>query len=284
MSRGINETAISTISYYPKWYKGELKNLKDTQKIRGDLALKLFHQVNKADYQLVLVDGGSAADFIQELSQFKSLKLIQHKHPKRSPLRRQAIKAAAKLSKVRVIVMTEPEKVDLIKSIPKIVEPILESKAEIVVPIRENKLFKSSFPKFQYQSEIKGNQDYNKLLRNKKILKSFHPDFDWFFGPKALVNQSQTLKLFLERFESQNSHLPKKYRLFDAEDFSNTVYLPVVRALKQGVAVESIEISFTYPLLQQKNEISTSKTEFKVKRTAQRLILLSDLRQFLALA
>lgn len=277
------EIAIALSTYYPKWYRGRLKSLKHTDKIRGDLALELLRKAVNFKYQTVVVDVTSSKSFRKELVSIESINLVKRNSPiKRSPSRRLAFKIASKLGGVKVIIYTDPEKVSLAeKSILDIAEPILENKADIVIPKREPNLFKETYPDYQYSSEIEANRLYNELLRTNGLLPTNIPDLDLFFGPKAFKNDPKVLNLFLRKSDFPINKRYSKDLHFDPEDFSNIIFFPIVLALKKKLRVQSVEVKFAYPVLQKKNEESTLRELFIEKRRVQRLSALIELMHFI---
>lgn len=277
------EIAIAFSTYYPKWYRGRLKSFKHTDKIRGDLALELLRKAVNFKYQTVVVDVTSSKSFRKELAYIESINLVKRNSSiKRSPSRRLAFKIACKLAGVKVIIYTDPEKVSLVeKYIRDIAEPILENKADIVIPKRESKLFEITYPDYQYSSEVEANRLYNELLRTNGLLPTNIPDLDLFFGPKAFKNDPKILSLFLRKSDFPINKRYSKDLHFDPEDFSNIIFFPIVLALKKKLRVQSIEIKFSYPVLQKKNEESSLKELFIEKRRVQKLSALIELMHFI---
>jgi len=62
--------AIFTTTYYPEWYPGKLQDHREgnVDKIRGDLAIQTVMAARQKGHQLVIIDGGSSADFCQMLT------------------------------------------------------------------------------------------------------------------------------------------------------------------------------------------------------------------------
>ena len=118
--------AVCIITYYPKWYRGKLRSIKHTDKVRGDLALEFIAKAQKLGLQVVVSDGNSSRSFKKLLTQSKNIHLKFRKHPKRSPGKRQTFQTASKLKDIKVIVTTEPEKISLLDSIETISKPILD--------------------------------------------------------------------------------------------------------------------------------------------------------------
>jgi hypothetical protein len=66
---------------------------------------------------------------------------------------------------VKAIIITEAEKNSIIDYIPLLTKPILDGQADIIIPERDVNLFKKTYPKYQYQSEIEGNKLYNEIKK-----------------------------------------------------------------------------------------------------------------------
>ncbi|OGK57812.1 hypothetical protein A3I50_04165 [Candidatus Roizmanbacteria bacterium RIFCSPLOWO2_02_FULL_37_9] len=278
-----SSVAIAVITYYPKWYQGKLRNIKDTDKVRGDLAIEFFSKATNLGYKVVVADGKSPKTFRKVLSKIRGLITIKRRSLKRSVARRQVIKRASQIPNVKVIISTEAEKTSLLDHIEKICRPILEKKADIVVPKRNMALFQKTYPLYMYESEIEGNKLYNKILRTNGILKAGE-DFDLFFGPRVFANDLKVLRLFSKKYQlrfSKTTYLLNSH--FDYEDYSTTQYFPLITALKKGFRVKSVDINFSYPEVQKENEERGERALFEEKRKYQRMIILSDLLYFLKL-
>lgn len=272
--------AIALTTSYPKWYKGKLRSLKQTDKIRGDLALELIKISCERGYKVVVADWKSPRSFRKELQNSKVL-LIRRQIEKRSPAKRQAIKKASKIPGVKVIVLTEPEKVSLIRDcLAQIVTPILKEQADIVVPKRNDELFKETYPDYMYESEVEGNSIYNEELKSHKLIE-LNEGFDMFFGPRVFANKRSILSLFLKRYRFGIGHTQSPW-YFDAEELSNTNFFPIVAALKKGFRVLNIEVPFKYPALQKENEDKGSREFFIEKRKGQKMGVVIELLHFVA--
>lgn len=279
MSINPKTIAFAMITFYPKWYNGKLRSLSQTDKIRGDLALKFIQKASYMGFQLVLADGKSSKSFQRQLKSFSNITLIKKLSPKRSPAKRQAFKAASKIEDVKVIVTCEPEKISILDSVPLYVKPILENMADIVVLKREENLFKKTYLDYMYQSETEGNKLYNEQLITHHLI-SKEEKLDMFFGPRAFNNNSKILSLFLKKFHFQrNLKFLEEY--FDPEEYANAIYFPILIALQKGLRVKSIEIPFAYPKLQKMNETIGAKEFFMEKRKAQHIGTLIDLMYLL---
>lgn len=274
--------AFALITYYPKWYRGRLRSISHIDKIRGDIALKFIQKAISLNYQVVVVDGRSSKSFRKEISKYKKVvKILKRKVPESSPAKRQAFKAASKLISVKAIIACEPEKVSLIDSAQIIAQPILNNEVEIVIPKRNEKLFKESYPDYMYESETEGNKIYNEQLKSHNILPKNSSDFDMFFGPRAFANNKKNLKLFTEKFLEEQNIDKSSLKYFDPEKYSNTLYFPIIIALKNKLKVKSIEIPFIYPKSQKENEEKGAREFFIEKRRVQKLGTLLELEYLL---
>lgn len=271
------QIAIVVTSYFPKWYKGKLRSIKHTDKVRGDIALEFIKKCKNKGYATIVAEAHSSKSYRKELRSITGVYIKFRRSHKRGPGKRDGYKIASKIPEVKVILTTEPEKLSLIECIPQIVKPILEEKADIVIPQREDALFKTTYPRYQYESEVDGNNLYNEFLLQNKISSKKDADLDWFFGPRAFSNKPKILHLFT-----------KKYLLaipiasaFDPEEYSNTLYFPVVEALRKKLNVAGVKVPFSYHKLQKENEEVLANDSFAEKRRLQKLSLMLDLAYFL---
>lgn len=274
--------AVATTTSYPKWYRGKLRSNKHTDKIRGDLALEMIRIATKKGYKVIIADWNSPRKLRKELSLISGAVIIRRRSPRRSIAKRQALRMAAELPTTLVIILTEPEKVSLIEDcMDRMIMPILKGEADIVIPKRNDELFKKTYPDYQYLSEKEGNNIYNEELKSHKLIK-VGEDLDMFFGPRVFLNKRPILSLFLKRYEFNIKQMlfPKWY--FDPEELSNTNFFPVVEALKKGFKVKTIEVPFKYPNLQRQNEENGLREIFFEKRKAQRIGLIIELLHFVA--
>lgn len=278
-----SSVVLAAITYYPKWYSGPRRSIKHTDKIRGDLALEFCKKARSIGYQVVIVDGKSTATFKKEIAKIPGVRLVKRRSKKRSPNKRQAIFLAASIPGVKVIIQTEAEKVSLVTDcVPLIARPLLVGEADIVIPKREEKLFKESYPSYMYDSEVEGNKLYNEGLRAYGILDAKHEDLDLFFGPRAYRNDPHILSLLKKRYHINTHNLSFPSTYFDLEELSNTQFFPFILALKKGMKVVGIEIPFRYPKIQKDNEEKGERELFLEKRKAQRLSLIVEMLHFLS--
>lgn len=276
------EIALVGITYAPKWYKGPVKSIKHTDKIRGDLILYTVKFAAAVGYKVVLVDGNSAKTFVVELKRIPGVKVLQSKVHKRSPNRRKAIFEASSIEGIKAIVMTEIEKVSVVTDcMEQIVKPVLVGEADVVVPKREDALFKKTYPLYMYESEVEGNLLYNEGLRSNGLLSTHQEDLDLFFGVRVFRNNRRLLKQLLSHYEASPFNSLMHHKLFDLEEYSDAQFFPVVKALALGFRVISVEVPFKYPETQKENEEKGERDDFILKRKYQKVTILIELMHFL---
>jgi len=275
--------AIATTTSYPRWYRGKLRSIKHTDKIRGDLALIFVQKATEAEYQTIVADWKSAHTFRKTLSSIEKIILIKRRSSKSAPSKRQLIKKARRLNNVKVIILTEPEKVSLITDcVKQITFPILENKADIVVPKRNETLFRTHYPDYQYASEQEGNALYNEELRSHGLLPMNADNFDMFFGPRAFANTKKVCSLFMRRYTLKMTNLKLFLRFFGIEAYSEVLFFPIIAALQKKIRVANIEVPFSYPHTQKLNEEKGSREFFIYKRKVQKFELLIELLHFVS--
>lgn len=274
--------AIIASSLYEKWYLGNLRSIKHIDKVRGDLAIQFLKIASAKGYQVIVVDGESSKTFHKEIKKIPGVIVLKRRGYKRSPARRLALRKASKLFGVRAIIITELEKVSLVADyIPIVVKPILDGDIDIVIPKREEKSFQATYPDYMYQSEIEGNGMYNEALRINGLLSSSDEDLDAFFGPRVLKNEPKIVSLFMRQYHINTMGSLFDKFLYDAEQYSNALYFPIVLALKKGARVKSVTIPFIYPETQKVNEEKGQRQLFIEKRKSQRLAILVELLHFI---
>lgn len=272
--------AICIITYYPKWYNGKLRSIKHTDKIRGDLALEFIGKAQKLGHQVIVSDATSSRSFRKILNEINGIHLKFRKTRKRSPGKRQTFNIAYRLEGVKAIVTAEPEKVSILDSFELITKPIFEGIADIVVPQRNDALFKKTYPLYMYESEVEGNKIYNEYLSLYKLTPK-NESIDMFFGPRAFANKKEVVACFMKRFKLKTGKTILPHEYFDPEEYSNTSFFPIIVALKKRLKVKSVEIPFSYPAIQKQNEEANARELFLEKRKSQRLSLILELIQFL---
>mmetsp|Transcript_26000 Transcript_26000/g.55896 ORF Transcript_26000/g.55896 Transcript_26000/m.55896 type:complete len:278 (-) Transcript_26000:113-946(-) len=182
-------TCVVTVTYYP-----------NTSDIRFYLALQLCKLAAHHKIHLIIVDGSPDHAAIRDQFQDGSdghvhvfEQDVEHYSGKGGSLRQAIGKATEWFRENNVpvndaaICFTEPEKVDLINHVRDIVEPILDGRAHVIVPTRNDDLFRETYPMEQYHSESFGNMHFNLLARQVEGFQNQQgaEKLDWLFGPFA---------------------------------------------------------------------------------------------------
>lgn len=278
-----NAVAIATNTFYPDWYEGEIRNISDTDKVRGDLALDFFSQACSEGYKVVVVDGESSENFCKTLKSFP-LTILSRTDAKRSVARRLAIETSSQLSGVEVIVLTEQEKVSFITDCMAIATtPVLTGNADLVIAKREDGLFKKTYPKFQYDSETEANILINELYRSYGFLPFSDTEPDMIFGPRIFKNSPSVVACFMKKYVLASDTFAISSEFIDPEQVLNTMFSPIIEAEKQGLKIQNIVAPFKYPVIQKQNEEIGEKQEFIEKRRNQKIGILIGLMHFFRL-
>ncbi len=282
--------AVVTTTLYPTWYKGSVRkhsadnsNYKIHDKVRGDLALKMIKIALQKCFHVVVVDGGSSAEFKKSLAQTGAR--ISKKEVKRmSPSRQQGFKEASQIKGVKVICWVEPEKVYIPQNcLPWAVIPILKGETDIIIPKRDGEAFKS-YPTYQAKIEKKANKAWNGLLRKYNILNPSIPDLDIWFGPKFFRNNPKLVEIFLRQYEFDSSRLKKvsKKGFFVQLDlWPNAIIFPIISALKSGYKVTSVDVYYKHP--DKQTSIEENSAVMKRKRDMQYKEILLATKLFIQL-
>lgn len=275
--------AIVLLTRYLGWYPGELKNIGDTDKVRGDLALESIRAGVETGYNLIISDAGSNQEFLGQLSGLP-VTILDRQAGSRGVGRRQGFSAASRINGVEAIMRTEPEKVELIKEfVPNLMVSLINNEADIVVPKRNQELFKGSYPAYMYKSEVDAMEKYNKLLRRFRLLPQ-DEYLDLFFGPIAFRNTPEIIELFMHKFEFTKYSEVGIRKYPQPDEFSDAQTFPILEALHKGFRVRSIEINFVYPQIQKENEESIemgSEVAFRDKRRGQKWGFLDEAIHFI---
>lgn len=243
---------------------------------RGNLAIKTLSDAQSQGYQIVVVDGGSSPAFLQALQE-RGITAEPQRERGISAARRQGLALASALPEAKALVVTEPEKDSLVESIDEGAKPVLQDETDIVVLGREEELFQSTYPEFQYKSEAFANRWFNRLLHAVDLLPP-ETNLDWFFGPRVIKNDPRVVALFNKTYRITDPQLVSRKRV-DPERYSNFNFFPVIAALKEGMRVVGVTVPFRYPPSQKAIEDQLTR-EFLDKRVMQRQSILAELFQY----
>ena len=265
--------AISTAVHYPKWYPNEInyddndeKRLSD--KVRGDLALEMIQKAKNKGYQVIVVDSESSSVFTQRLKELEIKRLFGEKRGM-STQRQLGFKEASTIATVKYLCWMEPEKISLIDYLPDLVRPILDGKADVVVPKRREKEFRETYPNYQVNFEKQSNQLWNNMLRKFDILPKDAENLDVFFGPKIFRNTPKVREVFLAEYVYQeNPELtPLSNKAYRPDQYSNAIMFPIIVALFQKLRVVGIEIPYKHP--EQQTKIESNSDIYRKRRADQ---------------
>lgn len=267
--------AITTATYYPKWYPGK-SSTHEIDKVRGDLALKMLSSARSKGFQIIVVDGTDNKEFREALIRIGVHPLAESQKGM-SASRQQAFKEASKLEKIQVICWVEPEKVSIVTDcLPTAVFPILEGTTDAIVPRRNRKLFKKTYPDYQFRFEQESNRIWNDLLKKYGLRSNDDPELDVWFGPKFFRNDAQIVSCFTDQYSFKadpNSNLNKTIQ---PELWANAVFFPVISALHKGYRVMDLEVPYKHPKEQTNAEQDNEEIRKKRKFQQKNIILASE--------
>lgn len=221
-----------------------------TAEPRFGLTCKTIELARQAGRVVVVVDGSPDPSIADTFRALGALVFPQEK-PGMGASRRQAFGCA--IQHLRdigepkgVVFWTEPEKHDIIRFIPEIVEP-LESGALVVIPNRSQASWKT-YPEFQVVSEQAANAAYARHTGRE--------GYDPMFGPVAFLVTPEIENLLLN-FDPEKHGVPDTYVQH---------YIPLFLT---GETVASVEVDFVYPPDQREQEESADNEEIRKKRAWQ---------------
>jgi Ni,Fe-hydrogenase maturation factor len=267
---------LTTITLYPNWKPklGATRRMDDIEGVRGDLAIDMLTSAREKGLQILVVDGGSSSSFYSELQKIQGIKLYKDENSTMGASRRIALLEASKQSGTQIIVWTEPEKASLIEHIETLTDPIIQGKAEVVLPQRDNNGY-DSYPKYQATWEKKANHKFNELLRDHKIDDKLRDAYDVWIGPRIIKNEPLLINIFTHKWLDKGE--------IDAELWANTLYLPIIFILWSKVVIQNaprivnVPIAYRHPAEQTKHERNNEQYESKRRKQFENIIGASEL-------
>jgi hypothetical protein len=221
---------LVTTTYYT--YKTEY------ERVRAKLFWDLVKKAHRAGYLVIAVDAGSAPEFL-DVAHTLPVTLIPQREGSLGVARRQCIEAGVASGR-NIIVYTDPEKNSFVSEIEKSVQPLIDGVCDFVVPRRRSM---ESYPRFQAYSERFINLYWKELTGW---------DLDITFGPRCF--QRELADLFLT-YEGRYG------------DKWDSIFIPVMRGLKDGVRISEVEVDFVYPASQR--DVEENDLYFYDKRLEQ---------------
>lgn len=237
---------IATTTYY--------RGLTET---RFCLAEQMFREAREAGHIVVDVDGSPKSIVAENLRQTGASiypQLVEGMGPSRRQVFYLAYEASLRFG-CDIILWTEPEKVDLIRNIPKIIRSIQDGHADVVIPARSAKSWET-WPAFQQKTEQEANAVYAQVT-------GLH-GFDPMHGPVAFERKAARYFVLFD---------PTKYGVRDRY----IQHYAAMVALSEGKQVISVDIDTCYPLTQKIEE--EGNAGMNAKRTAQRDEISTDYRK-----
>lgn len=261
--------AIATTTFYKDWLPSQSATSMNADQIRGDLAIEAIKVAVEKGYQLAVVDGGSSAAFKDALSVL-GIRVIDQEEKGMSASRRQVFQEAAILRGVDAICWTEPEKISMVENLGKAVKPILEGRADIVVPTRTAESYKT-YPEQQVKSEQKANHLFSEVLRLTGLLPIDNPDLDTFFGPRVFRNEPEIVQLFTRQYQLKDDS--RLSTIVKPDSYLNSTFFPIILALEEKKRVMSVSIDYHHP--QSQTNFEKRNTEFEAKWVTQKQDIVS---------
>lgn len=256
------QVVLATTTFYPSWTTDNNSVNTSSDQIRGDLAIQMVSKASELGYRVIIVDGGSNQEFTQKVISLGGEVFDQDKTGMGNS-RRQSLSIAAEQEHCKIICWVEPEKVSLIKDIHNLIVPIEDGEADIVIPTRTQKSF-LTYPDYQARHEQRGNKLWNSILKSRGIIDENQEDFDVWFGPRIFKNDKGLLDIF------QRNYAFKPMKTLDdinSDDWANSIFLPIIEALRQGYKVKGVLTDYEHPAEQTQYENESSF--FKRKRLHQ---------------
>ncbi|MEK7629876.1 MAG: hypothetical protein AAB432_00635 [Patescibacteria group bacterium] len=232
------------------------------EEVRFKLACEFVRQAIEKGYQVLIIDN-SPENIISDVLQAIGATVVDGKGRSFQEQRRLAFELAADEKKkqlISAIIWSEPEKVQIIKYIPEIIAPIITGQADVVIPSRSEKAWRS-YPSFQQKTEKLINFTYCELTG---ILA------DPSFGPEAYSPDAS--QVFVDCFsKNYGQKLPSPYLQAIAP----------IEAFARGLRVSAVYIDFEYPPEQKTEEEGPRFLEMVEKRLQQQE---DQIRTFFAVA
>jgi len=216
---------LATTTYYQNPHDLRYLLAKETVRLAGEAGLPIM-----------VVDGAPGLSFSTELRQ-QGAEVYPQTLAGMGSARRLAFFYALNYLLCRrklpdgIVIWLEPEKTDLIRFVPRIIKPIIDNKADVVIPSRSPKSW-ASYPVFQQTSEQDANRVYEQVTQRR--------GFDPMFGPVAF-----RATFLLTHF---------------VHPFSPDTYIQhFIPMLVPNNRVASVETDFIYPPEQKKSEDNDEK-------------------------
>lgn len=262
-----HETALLSLSKYDTWKYGQTSDSKDITQMRGNLFMDTAALATEKGLPYFVADGTSSPDFKAGLSSQSSVHVLERAFDNQTFAFLSSLDQIDR--SIKTIISLQGEKTDILYHADAIAAPINEGRADLVIPRRNERLFKATYPDYMYESETMANSVFNSAL-DAAGLKDAEEFYDMFLGVIAWKHTPEIeSKIFAPYILSGANKDTFTYGLH--RYVSPGVYVfYITSALASGLRVQSVEIPFDYGK-QKENEILPENREiFTKKRIAQR--------------
>src|SRR5581483_641864 len=218
-------------------------------KVRGDLAIEMTAAASEKGIAAIVVEGtGNTHPFRQALHR-PIVHIFKETAKGMSPSRQQSFSLALQeMPAAEAILWLEPEKVSIIKDcFRSLMVPLVNGEADVTVPLRDQAAF-ATYPDYQADAEQESNFRWNQMLREAGLLSPDQSDLDVWHGPKGF--HRSVAGLFLRKYRSTNP----ENKLVRPEQYSNSIFIPVIAALAAGKRVLSVPVNYRHPEIQTQTE------------------------------
>jgi len=219
--------------------------------IRAGLALETVKKYISFGYTILVLDDGIPPDY-RALMYMEGAILFDGNKMGMGPGRRYILGKAMEIAgEGGAVIWTEPEKWPFIHCVDKVVAPVLNGQADLVIPRRTEESM-MTHPEEQRYIESFANFAFNLMV--KKVI----PDanFDVWFGPFAA--NAKALQYFLD-YDAKEAGNP---------DTWDAIHVPRVDAIAAGLGVISVDI-YTYHYPQEQRDAEAGNMEMIEKRIQQ---------------
>ena len=231
MNEITGKVAIATTTYY--------NPDSESDRIRAEIAKRTVRSAINLGYEVALVDAGSSDCLVREFERYGARLFLSSDGFTMGWDRRKSIQNASRLGR-RIVAWTEPEKENYIPELWKTALPIIEEKADMVIPDRRPL---DSYPIVQQYAENLGNLVWRELTGL---------DLDMWSGPRTWRNELSYL--FLE-YEGRYG------------DKWDSIFVPVIDAVLKGKKVIGVKVNYKHPKDQTQSE--EGNIAFHMKRIEQ---------------
>lgn len=211
---------------------------KSQSELRYTLTCEFIKAVIVKHYKIIIVDDSPDPTIAQSFRDLGA-EVFPQVDKGLGASRRELFRHAGSLMSINhepfFVLWVEPEKVDFANHLEAILAPFIDETIDLVMPKREENIYRLTYPDYQYFSEHSANSIYQKL---------FGPDnADPFFGPIAYKS---TVKQYFEHLKVGDYGL--------ADDGYLQLYGQAI-AKSYGAKAVVVEIPFHYPPEQKTEEL-----------------------------